>query len=223
MAFFSGKLPVVIGAGDYFDTVWRVDCVSALVRNRSLWRMKAPESTNESLVAVRGANVVDGFKSLGYITIGTGAVEWFNDRLATSAPLIGAFEHFSFRGGSREDRIASAEKQLKWVSNMLARIDSTAPVFLFINFGETHNPFCLSTDEGKDKTRTPYGDVHRCKQRQIRALLHLDGLLSHFGELHRFSQIVMCGDHGTCFGEDGLWGHNVAHQKVMEVPLLIKS
>ena len=33
--------------------------------------------------------------------------------------------------------------------------------------------------------------------------------------------VVICADHGECFGEDGFWGHGFNHPKVLEVPLLI--
>jgi hypothetical protein len=29
---------------------------------------------------------------------------------------------------------------------------------------------------------------------------------------------IVCSDHGTCFGEDGLVGHRVAHESVWSVP-----
>lgn len=33
--------------------------------------------------------------------------------------------------------------------------------------------------------------------------------------------VVICGDQGECFGEDGHWGHGYPHAAVMDVPLLI--
>ncbi len=32
---------------------------------------------------------------------------------------------------------------------------------------------------------------------------------------------VICGDHGDCWGEDGLWGHGFYHPRVMEVPMVV--
>lgn len=33
--------------------------------------------------------------------------------------------------------------------------------------------------------------------------------------------VVLCGDHGEAFGEDGYWGHAVNHPTVQEVPIAI--
>jgi arylsulfatase A-like enzyme len=48
--------------------------------------------------------------------------------------------------------------------------------------------------------------------------LCLKPLLSAFKD----STIVICADHGDCWGEDGLWEHGFHHQKVLEVPLIFK-
>ena len=45
--------------------------------------------------------------------------------------------------------------------------------------------------------------------------------LDFFGETGREVTVVMCGDHGDCLGENGLWGHGFYHPKVMEVPMAI--
>jgi hypothetical protein len=38
----------------------------------------------------------------------------------------------------------------------------------------------------------------------------------------REASTLVCGDHGDCWGEDGLWEHGVYHPKVLEVPLVMK-
>ena len=34
--------------------------------------------------------------------------------------------------------------------------------------------------------------------------------------------VIVCADHGDCWGEDGLWEHGVSHEKTLEVPLLFR-
>jgi hypothetical protein len=34
--------------------------------------------------------------------------------------------------------------------------------------------------------------------------------------------VIICADHGDCWGEDGLWEHGVSHEKTLEVPLLFR-
>jgi arylsulfatase A-like enzyme len=33
--------------------------------------------------------------------------------------------------------------------------------------------------------------------------------------------MVLCADHGDCFGEDGHWGHGFNHRMVLDVPIAI--
>ena len=36
------------------------------------------------------------------------------------------------------------------------------------------------------------------------------------------ANVVVCGDHGDAWGEDGLWEHGISHPKVLEVPLVCR-
>jgi hypothetical protein len=36
------------------------------------------------------------------------------------------------------------------------------------------------------------------------------------------SNTIICADHGDCWDEDNLWGHGMHHEKVLEVPLVIR-
>jgi arylsulfatase A-like enzyme len=62
-------------------------------------------------------------------------------------------------------------------------------------------------------------------RRQVSCVEYLDGqigrLLARCDALGREVTVVLCGDHGDCLGEDGMWGHGFYHPKVMEVPMLI--
>jgi arylsulfatase A-like enzyme len=46
-------------------------------------------------------------------------------------------------------------------------------------------------------------------------------LLDTVDSVGRPTLVVICGDHGECFGEDEHWGHGFYHPKVMEVPMII--
>jgi len=46
-------------------------------------------------------------------------------------------------------------------------------------------------------------------------------LIDYLKKRNRPTTLIICGDHGECFGEEGLFGHAFYHEKVMEVPLLI--
>ena len=58
-----------------------------------------------------------------------------------------------------------------------------------------------------------------CAAAQRASLEYVDRLLAQlFDKLKHFFAVV-CGDHGDCWGEDGLWGHGFYHPMVMRVPM----
>lgn len=164
-------------------------------------------------------DIVTGFRSLGYFTLGLGAMEWFKHPNLTQN-----FEEFIHTG-------IHAHRQ---VEIFLDRTKQDRPFFALINFGETHDPY-----EFKEKERIPHTTISRARKenfangefdergwgKQSASCRYLDSQLSIiFEELsmwERETVFVVCGDHGECFGEDGLFGHGFYHRKVMEVPLAI--
>ena len=45
---------------------------------------------------LRGRNIMHGFKARGYVTIGTGAVGWFNPKREATIPLSDGFDEFYY-------------------------------------------------------------------------------------------------------------------------------
>lgn len=171
---------------------------------------------------LEGRNIVDGFRRRGLLTLGSGALGWFNPALPGSAALIDDFEHFhhpsGVPGGLRE--------QLAWVERQLALADR--PVFLFLNIGETHVPY---HHEGAswDPAHNPCvpfagatNDATLCRQRQADCLRFIDAELAPLLEAFAEAAIVLCADHGDAWGEDGQWEHGIPHEKVFEVPLVLR-
>ena len=63
----------------------------------------------------------------------------------------------------------------------------------------------------------------RRSRRQQRACLEwvdqeLRSLLNRFAE----ETVILCADHGDCWGEDGLWEHGISHWATLTVPLLMR-
>jgi len=116
---------------------------------------------------------------------------------------------------------------------VLDNLEPGRPFFAFINFGETHAPFHF---EGKSdpcpvdvrarimkwppREEGPVGRQCAAFGHQVQAAEFLDARLPKLlSGLPSNTIVVVCGDHGECFGEDGYWGHGVNHPKVLEVPL----
>ena len=53
-------------------------------------------SDGEQSFRVGGANIVEGFRQQVYLTLGSGAVDWFNAPSETGSVLAKPFEHFQF-------------------------------------------------------------------------------------------------------------------------------
>jgi hypothetical protein len=174
------------------------------------------------LVTLSGRNIVDGLKKLGYGTIGTGAVNWFNPARPTGRVLSSDFDDFAFAGGG-----PNLKQQLGWIDSMLGQFRAGTPAFVFLNLAETHVPY-YHDGAPWDPTYNPslaFGennDADEARRRQIACIEWCDKMLEPL--LARFADdtIIVCADHGDCWGEDGLWEHGVSHEKTLEVPLLFR-
>ncbi|HTR57881.1 MAG TPA: hypothetical protein VMM27_06880 [Casimicrobiaceae bacterium] len=172
-------------------------------------------------VTLSGHNIIDGLKKSGYRAIGTGGVNWFNPARPTGRVLSADFEAFAFAGGPK------LKAQLEWIDATLAQIPAEAPSFVFLNIAETHVPY-YHADAPWDQSWNPcvpFGennDAAECRRRQIACVEWCDQVLEPL--LARFANdtVIVCADHGDCWGEDGLWEHGVSHEKTLEVPLLLR-
>ena len=174
----------------------------------------------EDCYTLSGRNIIDGFKNLNYYTIGTGAVGWFNPDTLTSKSLIEDFDSFYYPGNTW-----SLHAQLSWIYEQLSKIDK--PVFLFLNIGETHVPYYYegATWSKEDNPCIPFSELNdrqKCIVRQKQSLEYVDFKLKNLLETFSNSTILICADHGDCWGEDGLWEHGITHEKVLKVPLLFR-
>jgi hypothetical protein len=170
---------------------------------------------------LEGQNILEGFKRLGYVVLGSGAVSWFDPSTPASQLLIREFDEFFFPGNSW-----SLARQLAWIDQQMARHPGSA-IFLFLNIGEPHVPYYY---EGApwardDNPCVPFQTSDRsadCRLRQRACLEFVDAALSPLLAQFSGATIVLCGDHGDCWGEDGLWEHGISHPMTLTVPLIIR-
>jgi hypothetical protein len=182
-----------------------------------------PQGGRKPYFELEGANIVEGFRRRGFVTLGTGAVDWFNPALPATKTLVSDFDQFYYPGNSYH---ASLRPQLAWVEERLN--ETTRPVFLFVNIGETHVPYYFEGAPWDPEfcPCLPFGgatnDAIQCRYRQRECLRYVDAALAPLLQTFEAAAIVLCGDHGDCWGEDGLWEHGIAHEKVFEVPLVLR-
>ncbi len=169
---------------------------------------------------MKGRNIVEGFNRLGYRTIGTGAMRWFDPSLESSRVLTDDFQVYRFTH-------TDVEAQVGFVLSELAKAPAEKH-FVFVNVGETHIPYHYKgAPWTAENFCVPLGANNNreiCQERQRLCLEFVDEQLKPL--LDAFSRagctMVICSDHGDCHGEDGLWGHGFVHEQVMQVPMMMR-
>ena len=183
---------------------------------------KDSRSSAVSPFILTGSNIVQGFSRLGYRTIGAAAVEWFNTSTDTGSVLAQPFDAFFYAGNTW-----SLSRQLSFLFDQLGSLRDQ-PVFAFLNVGETHVPYWY---EGAPWDRWPSpcipfgGDACSFEQSRLRqreCLRWVDTQLKPLIERFSHATILLCSDHGDCWGEDGLWEHGVSHSATLTVPLILR-
>ena len=165
---------------------------------------------------------MEGFRRSGYRTIGSGAVDWFDSSTETGAVLATPFEHFFFAG-----KTWSLEAQFCWINDRLAETPKEQLRFVFLNVGETHVPYW---HQGAHWDRfpspfVPFGGDTCCAEESRRhqkcRLEWVDGQLGTLLERFADGTVLICSDHGDCWGEDGLWEYGVSHKATLTLPFVL--
>lgn len=82
---------------------------------------------------------------------------------------------------------------------------------MYINFSALHYPNYFYAEGAKQD----------CKEAQAAGLRYIDKELERLFDTFRAKGdtfVICCSDHGTCYGEDGIWFHGVNHPIVNTVP-----
>ena len=190
-----------------------------------LFRMAYAGSTGQDGdgFLLTGANIVEGFRRRGYVTIGSGAVDWFNPQTETGDQLGRWFEHFHFAGDTW-----SLQTQLAWIDQRIAASSGDQPLFVFLNVGETHVPYWHRDADWPrfPSPCRPFGgkscSASESARRQQACLAWVDQQLTSLVGRFLDATLLVCADHGDCWGEDGLWEHGISHPATLTVPLWLR-
>ena len=156
-------------------------------------------------------DIVRGLSERGYRTVCIGGVGFFNKQTSLGMVLPGLFDESYWDTSLSVTDPRSTENQVNLALELLGRIPAERRVFLFINISALHQPNCIFLP----------GAERDSLESQAAALIYVDGQLPPvFQEMRRRAPVlvIMCSDHGTAYGEDGYFGHRVAHEVIWTVP-----
>ena len=202
---------------------------------QQLWRISHRNTHAAPLIAFppRTKNIANGFENLGYYTAGVAAMSMFKH----ASELRRGFADFTV---TKESEARRQNDVL--ITQLKSKKAANKPIFAFVNYGETHSPFRHQDMTDFDPTveeqfshsrlfnqqcvkKEEWTFNHAAFEKQVSCAEFLDArtgeLIDFLKHRGRPSTVVVCADHGECFGEHGLYGHAFYHEKVMEVPLLI--
>lgn len=196
-AFFAGFLPTPAAPGSH--------------PRLFAARFAGSETTTERTAVFDAPDIVSGFASRGYHTVCVGGVGFLNRLTPLGSVLPDLFSESCW---SPELGVTDPHSTRNQVRAAIAALDRQPPeqrVFLFLNVSALHQPNCFylpgATEDGLES--------------HIAALAYVDGELPPLFEALRRrgpTLAVICSDHGVAYGEDGYWGHRIAHPCVWEVP-----
>jgi hypothetical protein len=197
LAFFHGFWPTPVGKGPH-------PRLFALEFDGSL-------SVAATTYVFRGVpDLLSGFVALGYRTYCVGGVGFFNKRNPLGHVLPGYFQESVW---SLELGVASRNSPARQVGaavEWLATQPHSQRVLLFVNIAATHPPHAFYAG-----TPTECVDSQRAALRAVdRELPRLYAAMRSRGPCFA----LFTGDHGEAYGEDGRFGHRLAHPVVTTVP-----
>lgn len=194
LAFFHGFLPTPAGAGPH-PRLFAVAFEGSLTVTPRTYIFEGVD------------NVIAGFRRLGYRTFCVGGVGFFNKRNPLGHVLPGFFEasvwHPSLGVTAPDSTAAQVRAALAW----LATLRPEERLLLFVNVSATHPPHAHYLP----------GATTDSPATQAASLACVDGQLPPLFEALRARGPCFClflADHG----EDGRWGHRLAHPTVTTVP-----
>ncbi|MGY2894412.1 STM4013/SEN3800 family hydrolase [Deinococcus sp. UYEF24] len=171
------------------------------------------DSTAEQTFVFEQATLPEALAARGYHTVCVGGVGFFNSQTALGSVLPELFLERHWTPALGVKNPDSAARQMEVAATALKALPPDQRAFLLLNVAATHTPthFYLP------------GARRDSPETQAAALASVDAALPTLLAALRSrgnTLLIVCADHGTCFGDDGYWGHRIAHPAVWTVPYL---
>lgn len=171
------------------------------------------DSTAPQTFVFSEATLPEALAARGYHTVCVGGVGFFNGQTALGSVLPGLFAEAHWTPALGVKNRGSAARQMEVAAAALAALPTSRRAFMLLNVSATHTPthFYLpgARRDSPDTQRAALASVDAALPALLRTLRSRGDTL-----------LIVCSDHGTCFGDDGYWGHRLAHPAVWNVPYL---
>ncbi len=199
-AFFAGFLPTPMSPGPH----------PRLFASQ----FGGSETTSEDTFVFPEATLPQALSAIGYHTLCIGGTGFFNPDNALGCILPSLFDESHWSLPMSVVDPDSARHQVDLAVGAIER-QTSKHVFCFINFSAIHQPNWFFVSD------TPPVDGRDTLASHGAALIEIDRELPRLLQCFRGRGglfAIVCSDHGTAYGEDGYWGHRLAHPVVWEVP-----
>jgi len=196
-AFFAGFLPTPVTSGPH----------------ERLFALQFPgsETIGDETLVFDTPDIISGFHRAGFHTVCIGGVGFFNKRTPLGGVLPALFASSYWDESLSVSCADSTRNQVALAISCINELSERQRLFMFINVSAIHQPnyFYLPGSQADD--------IHT----HAAALRYVDSQLGVLFE--RFQQraptlVIVCSDHGTGYGEQGYYGHRLAHSVVWNVP-----
>ncbi|WP_274916883.1 STM4013/SEN3800 family hydrolase [Streptomyces sp. WZ-12] len=197
MAFFSGFLPVVSGPARPGRLLACYAVRGTTIQQRT-YTFDAPD-------------IVTGLSGLGYRTVCIGGVGFFSNQTKLGCVLPSLFQESHWSPETGTDCPESTRHQVNRALRVFDEQKVGKRLFLFVNIAATHIPHHVYLP----------GESVDSWESQCAALAYADTQLGRLFDAARSLGpwlVLLCADHGDAFGEDGYYGHGIAHPSVWTVP-----
>lgn len=174
-------------------------------------RFPGSRSLGPETLVLDASCVVRGYRDRGYHAICIGGTSFFDPGTPMGASLTARFDRACW---SRDLGVASPRSpwaQVDAAVEALSQGPVGTPSLLFVNLSATHPPTRIFARGAREESTATQSAALAAIDAALPPLL--DALRDRGG-----ASVIVGADHGTCFGEDGRWGHRIAHPKVWEVP-----
>lgn len=154
---------------------------------------------------------VEELADMGYETYCIGGLSFFDKRTGIGKVMPSYFRH-SYWNPSFGCKVKnSTGNQVDFALKKISQEDASKKIMMYINISAVHYPNYFYVE----------GASHDSLESHKAALRYVD---SQLGKLFDgFAKkgdtfVICCSDHGTCYGEDGVWNHGINHPVVNTVP-----